>query len=340
MNKILEMKFGSTLYGTTTPESDTDYKAIYLPKPKDIVLGKINKSINIVRPKQEFERNKKDDVDIEILSLCRFLELLMDGQTMALDMLFCPEPVFFSPNTSDCTGREIWLMINGNKEKLLTKNVSAFVGYARQQASRYGIKGSRMDALKRTKEYLDSCDDEGKKLEWYGAHLANLVDSCNELLSLEKTALVEIVMLKGSKGQKDAPHLRVNGRAIPLHATVKYAKEIVNKMLESYGQRANKAHLAGGIDWKALHHAVRVNNEAKELLETGNITFPRPERELLLDIKLGKLPYEQVAEMIEQGLADLYVAQERSNLRETPDREWADNFIYEVYSEIVKRSQQ
>ena len=40
----------------------------------------------------------------------------------------------------------------------------------------------------------------------------------------------------------------------------------------------------------------------------------------------------------EEGLAALYVARETSQLRETPDKDWADEFIYGVYSKIVKES--
>lgn len=326
------MKFGSHLYGTDTPNSDLDIKGIYIPTAREIVLGNYKETIQTHRSKQACERNTKDDVDTEFFSLDRYLDLLMQGQTVALDILFG-----FS-NTKDLTynhGNPMWDIWN-HRYKLLTRNVNAFVGYAKQQAAKYGIKGSRMDALKRTKTYLDCCDDKNQKLADYPSHIENLIESCNQMVSLEKTPLVEIVMLKGPKGAIDAPHLRVNGRAIPFHATVKYALEVVGKMLDSYGQRATKAHLAGGVDWKALSHAVRVNSEAMELLSTGTITFPRPDRELLLKIKLGQLPYEQVAETIEQGLADLYVAHEKSTLRDEPDREWVDNFVFDIYSEIVR----
>lgn len=335
MDKILELKFGSHLYGTNTPSSDLDFKGIYLPSAREIVLGNYKRTIAKSRPKAECERNTKDDVDMEIFSLDRYLELLMEGQTVALDILFAPN---YAHTLSTPSGRHLMSLIYTNRERLLTRNVNAFVGYARQQAAKYGIKGSRMDALNRTKQYLYSCDNERNKLDFYGAYLANLVDECEQLVSLEKTPLVEIVMLKGPQGNFDAPHLRVNGRSIPFHATVKYAKEIVDRMLEGYGQRAHKAHLAGGVDWKALSHAVRVNSEALELMTTSFITFPRPDRELLLQIKRGSLPYEQVAELIEQGLAKLYEARETCTLREVPDKEWADNLIYDVYSEIVKES--
>lgn len=328
MKKILEMKFGSHLYGTDTPNSDLDFKAIYLPEARDIVLGRVKGTDSKSRPKAECERNTKDDIDMEIFSLCRYLELLMEGQTVALDILFGYEP---GPGTDIMD--TIWL----NRKRLITKNVSAFVGYARQQAAKYGIKGSRMDALKRTKEVLDTLalQQPYAKLSFYKDAFEVLILECNELVSLEKTPLVEIAMLKGPKGLMDSPHLRVNGRNIPFHANVKYALSVVGNMLLGYGLRAHKAHLAGGVDWKALSHAVRVNSEALELLATSEITFPRPDRELLLKIKLGQLPYEQVAELIEQGLADLYTAQETCTLPDKPDKEWADDLVYKVYSEIV-----
>lgn len=343
MNKILQIKFGSYLYGTSTPNSDTDYKGIYLPTAREIVLGSYKKTIATCRPKGTCERNTKDDVDIEFFSLDRYLELLMEGQTVALDMLFAPEPVYpMDPNQAfEWAGIKIWKEIKANKERLLTRNVNAFIGYARQQVSRYGIKGSRMDALKRTKEKLDSLvlsDGYLDKLSYYEGAIQDLVNETKELVSLEKLPLIEIVMLCGPKGAFDAPHLRVNGRAIPLHVKVKYALEVIGKMLDSYGQRATKAHLAGGKDWKAISHCLRVEYEALELLTTGNITFPCPNRELLLKIKLGELPYEQVSELIEQGLADLYKAHEVSILRDKPDQEWADDFVYKVYSNIVKNS--
>lgn len=333
MNKVLELKFGSHLYGTNTPNSDLDYKGIYLPTGREIVLGTYKETIQKQRPKAECERNNKDDIDTEFFSLDRYLGLLMEGQTVALDLLFAPPELYTKATTY--TGMEIINTIRENKDKLLTRNVNAFVGYARQQAAKYGIKGSRMDALKRVMEFLEPLPIYDKLLV-HSVGIAALVNATAELISLEKLPLIEIVMLMGPKGEMDAPHLKVNGRNIPFHSNVKYAKEIVGKMLDGYGARAHKAHLAGGVDWKALSHAVRVNNEAVELLTTGQITFPCPSREMLLKIKLGELPYEQVAEMIEQGLADLYVAHDKSTLRDAPDKDWANDFIYNVYLDVIK----
>lgn len=335
MNKIVEIKFGSHLYGTNTPASDLDFKAIYIPEARDIVLGKYKKTIAKSRPKAECERNNKDDVDMEMFSLDRFLELLCEGQTVALDILFAPNDSYTSYTPE---GMALMAHIYNNRELLLTRNVNAFVGYARQQAAKYGIKGSRMDALKRTMEVLERMSHPHDKLSSYEDMIHNLISETKGLVSLEKTALVEICMLKGPTGLVDQPHLHINGRFIPFHATVKWAKEVVGKMLEGYGNRAKKAHLEGGIDWKALSHAVRVNGEAMELLKTNYITFPRPDAAILKDIKTGQIPYEQVAEMIEQGLADLYTAHDVSKLRDEPDYEFVNDLIYEIYSDVVKNA--
>lgn len=334
MNKILEIKFGSYLYGTSTEKSDMDFKGIYLPTAKEIILNSYKKTIATSRPKKNMERNTKDDVDIDIYSLDRFLELLTEGQTVALDMLFC--------NPSNIThitdqGSEIMYQIDINRDKLLTRNVNSFVGYAKQQAAKYGIKGSRLDALKRIVALLNTLPLHDK-LGKHADKLEALVTECKEVVSLEKTPLVEIVQVAVSNGTVLIPHIHVNGRKCSYTATVKYSKDIYSRILDEYGHRAHKAHLSGGKDWKALSHAVRVNSEAMELLLTGKITFPRPEKELLLKIKKETMPYDEVAEIIEKGLVDLHEAYEKSTLRDKPDQEWVDNFVYEIYSKIIKQS--
>jgi hypothetical protein len=131
-------------------------------------------------------------------------------------------------------------------------------------------------------------------------------------------------------------YFEVCGRKFQMTNSVKYSLGVLNKIYNEYGQRARLAQENDGIDWKALSHAVRVNFEGQELLQTGFITFPCPERKLLLDIKTGKLPYKEVEVIIEKGLQDLEEAQANSTLQEKPDEQWADDFLYDVYSKIVK----
>lgn len=325
MNKIFEVKFGSHLYGTNTENSDLDFKGIYLPTAKEIVLGNYKKTITTTRPKQEFERNTKDDVDIEIFSLDRFLDLLVQGQTVALDLLFAPpiNTVYIND-----TGTGVMCDIDSNRHELLNKNVNAFVGYAKQQAAKYGQKGFRIDALRKILFLLNAWKDQAERVG--DCDLEHWVPSCgNEHIKIE--------YLKSPRGIEE-PYLNICDKKIAFHSTIKYALEHLQKRFDEYGKRALMAEKNEGIDWKALSHAVRVNSEAKELLTTGFITFPRPDKDLLLAIKLGKMNYKEVAALIEQGLEDLKEASANSKLREVPNKEWADNFVYKIYSKIVKEN--
>lgn len=40
MKELVRMKFGSHLYGTATPESDTDIKGVFLPELRDLLLAR------------------------------------------------------------------------------------------------------------------------------------------------------------------------------------------------------------------------------------------------------------------------------------------------------------
>ena len=80
----------------------------------------------------------------------------------------------------------------------------------------------------------------------------------------------------------------VCGKKCMLTASIKHAREVIQNLLEGYGQRARAAERNEGVDWKALSHAVRVAHEAIELFDTGRITFPRPEAPHLLAIKQGR----------------------------------------------------
>jgi predicted nucleotidyltransferase len=91
MHLIVEMRYGSHLFGTATPQSDIDLKGVYLPKARDILLQRVKPSHVFSPPKARGQKNSPGDVDREIYSLQRFLSLLAEGQTTALDMLFAPD---------------------------------------------------------------------------------------------------------------------------------------------------------------------------------------------------------------------------------------------------------
>jgi len=314
---IFRTKFGSHLYGTQTETSDTDYKSVYLPDAPDILLQRVKGSLGDKKSKVEGEKNSPEDTDDESYSLQRYLGLLAEGQTVSIDMLFAPNPEIST---------YLWDNIKFNKEKLLTKKSAAFVGYCRTQANKYGIKGSRVAAAKSAMEFFN----KGVLQE---GNLAKVGDWIT-LDSYPKNEFTTVVTKETTPGKFES-YFECCNRMVGFKNTLKEASGIYTRIYENYGDRARKAENNEGIDWKALSHAVRVGNEAVELLKTGNIDFPLKNRAHILDIKLGWLKYDQVAEEIEQLLVDVEEASKVSVLRNEPDYEWIDSLVEEVYAEII-----
>jgi hypothetical protein len=320
---IVSIKFGSHLYGTATPQSDLDFKAVYVPDARSILLQRVKGSIMESRRKAEKEKNLPGEIDRESYSLQKYLALVAEGQTVALDILFAPEWSMVEPPADE------WREIRACKHKLLTKRAAAFVGYCRQQANKYGIKGSRVAASRAALTLLDGLMAKHGTTPKLGEFAAEVNGCLGEHSTLSDVTLANGAVIK---------HWDVCGRKMPFTSSIKTAAEIMRRLVDEYGQRALQAERSEGVDWKALSHAVRVGTQALEFLSSAHFTFPLPNAEHIRDIKLGKLPYRAVAEEIENLLEAVEKASLTSPLPDAPDMEWIDAFVARVYREEVCRT--
>jgi len=190
LNLIVKMKFGSHLYGTDSENSDLDYKGIFLPTERQVLLNQIPKVYNY-STKDKSGKNTKDDVDTEIFSLHYFIQLACEGQTVAMDMLHAPEEMIEHSSL-------IWKAIQRNRDKFYTKNLAAFIGYARRQAARYGIRGSRLNTVREILDILDSKEPETKLQEFWDelpeiehTHKKESVKMMQDYLSAKSLWLIE-----------------------------------------------------------------------------------------------------------------------------------------------------
>lgn len=323
MKTIIRTQFGSHLYGTSTPQSDFDYKSIFIPSARDILLQRVKQAINQQRPKGIGEKNFAGENDEEAFSLQKYLHLISEGQTVALDILFTPEQSIIGEPMPE------WIEIVANKDKLITKQASSFVGYCRQQASKYGVKGARLAAAKAAHDllftYLFSWSGKTKLAEFESAMI-----NC----TAKHFDYMEFVLID-QPNSEPINHWSVCGRKLPFNTSLKNAFEVVDKLVSDYGSRTIQAERDGGIDWKALSHSVRIANQAIELLDTGKITFPLPNAEYILAIKTGQIPYKVVGEEIENLLEIVEAKVLTSVLPEKPDKEWIDDFVYRTYEKEI-----
>jgi hypothetical protein len=320
IERVVRIEFGSHLYGTNTPESDLDFKAVHLPAARDILLQRAQGSVSVKRPKGEGEKNIAGETDEESYSLQKYLSLLADGQTVAIDMLFAPA-------SSVLYTTPLWNFIRENKDQFLSKKSASFVGYCRTQANKYGIKGSRVAAAKEATEcFVGLLAARGP-----GTKVAEVADVLGGLVGEHTHIVQQVVNRDGDIGT----FFECCNRKVDFAATLKQAHEIFSRIYANYGARARLAMDSEGVDWKALSHAVRVGREAIELLTTGRITFPLPYSTHVLAIKKGQLAYPEVAEEIEGLLEQVEDAAARSVLPEKANAAFIDHLVVAQYMRVV-----
>lgn len=321
MKTIMKGYFGSHLYGTSTPESDVDFKEIYVPHARDILTGNVKEHMS-KNTNNTSSKNTKDDVDHELYSLKYFFKLAADGETVALDMLHTPPSLVVKSDLPD-----VWKYIQDNRSRFYTTNMKSYLGYVRKQASKYGVKGSRLavlrQALKRSNEWGQYFDN-GVVIRL--SHMKNVLP-VGEFASWvetenEKTGKQTFYNLLDRKFQDTLTNKEFNA--------------ILVKLEENYGERARKAEANEGIDWKALSHACRGGLQLLEIYKTGDLVYPLQDAPFILDVKLGKHTFKTVQEFLEDIVDQVEHASEqaaKNGMQQKVDMSFWDDFLEQVYLE-------
>lgn len=281
-NLLYLSEFGSKLYGTNSPDSDSDYKGVFLPNKTDLLLGIHKKDVHFTTGEQN-SKNNKDDIDIQLWSLQYFLELIGKGDTNALDLLFSIyskhndkyfESELFQEIFTDCVPMEL----------IDVRNTKSYVSYAYHQAKKYGLKGSRLGKLKDIINYF---------VEKKYSETVKMKDIAEDLL---QKFYDESLCFK--KNIDDKELLYILGKGYDYHIKVSEAVKRLRDDYDKYGERAKQAELNEGIDWKAVSHAVRCLYQMIELIDIGTVLYPLQQAEYLKEIKYGKRNWKDVEEEI------------------------------------------
>jgi len=307
---IVKMKFGSHLYGTATPASDLDLKGVFLPSKEDILLGNIPKSHSFFT-RTNGSKNKPGDTDVELYSLHYFIKLACEGQTVALDMLHAPEPMIVESS-------DIWTSIVSERHRFYSKNLKSFINYARRQASKYGIKGSRLNAAARVLDLLRS-EDPTNKLRLIWDKLPRM-EHCYE----------------AGRDPNGIRQYQICGKMFQETTSIGYMIPILEKFYAEYGARARSAAENRNVDWKAVSHALRAAIQVKQIVTQNKIAFPLKEAPFLLEVKEGKLDYmAEVAPVLETLMEEVEGLISNSGLPEKADVTYWNRFICDTIEERI-----
>lgn len=307
--------FGSTLYGTAREgKSDFDVKGIYLPSVTSSILQNVQHCLSFSTGNQE-TKNTSEDVDIQIWSIQKFLlELLPNGDTGALDLLY-------SHTNKDCvlvTDPKMNIIFNKCHDFISAKNIEGCVNYAVNQAKKYGLKGTRLGTLMGIHNWISEHPEiqDDTRLHIFAKEIADLFPAGCKIINY-----------------KDDLFLNVNGKLFNFHIKFNVFKERIEQEVLKYGERAIQAMHNEGIDWKALSHAVRGIRQIQMLYDEGKIEYPLSCAKELIKIKEGKLPWIEVEEIILSGLDNIKTLS--TNVYDkfgTYNMKIAENYITAMYN--------
>ncbi len=163
---------GSQLYGTASPDSDTDWVEVYLPS-RESIFGIDDKW-------GRYKQDTGEESDVSRFGINQFMKLLGKGNPNVLETCFCPTNRIEHLNVAFST------LISGDEQTMTglaailnkTSVVKAHLGFAIQQVnkmmpSKAKWTGPRREAL--FKKY-------GYDVK-YAAHAVRLTYQCEQLLS-------------------------------------------------------------------------------------------------------------------------------------------------------------
>jgi hypothetical protein len=333
MKTLIKSIFGSKLYGTEIATSDTDYKFLFLPDAQDLIMQRAAKNIQQnSKSSDKDSKNSSEDVDCEGFSLQQWFHMLTQGQTLAVEMLFIPEKSIVGEV------HPLWKYIQSNRDKLVSRKVSPFVGYCRAQSSKFCVKAERVLATQMVVEFLEPlCSTTVTLANGRASSSGVLHEPLNTILKHLKllSTMSPYIEIQYGKESHNDNWFMCCGRQIPLTASIFKAYQMYSAVLADYGKRAKIAASSNGVDWKSLYHSLRIAYEANELLTTGFITLPRPEAKLLVKIRQGEYSYQEVSDMIQDQVDLLEGNLLTTTLRNEPDYQWIEEVIYEAHRDVI-----
>ncbi len=315
MQVIYETLVGSHLYGTNTPESDLDIAGVFIPSKREMLgLSAYPLEHDSSRKISEGPRNAAGDVDCKHYSLRRFLQLISQGQPGALEILFS-NPI----DARICTSTWMTLIDVARQSVLSKKGIAPFLGFAQSQAEKMVRRGEKYNQITSLLNVLMQLTGDGLSLP--------LEESVVWVTAIQD---YDATVHTNDHGYRQ---LRFAGSDYDVGISLRTFKKQLQRKEERYGARSKAAALEH-LDYKALLHCMRLLTQAEEYLNSGTITFPRPDRDFLMTIKRREWPpegydvFEEVSKSIERIRKHVTP---RSKLPDIPNLEWLEEFCIQVH---------
>lgn len=341
---LFQVQYGSKLYGTSTPASDTDLKSIYLPAIDEMLLGK---KLTIFKTRVDANGVKVPDkdsmpdngVENEYFPLQTFVRDFVNGQTYALEIAWAIK--YAGPEAFDAVSQREYDIVCEMIDKFANSEVYSMTGFAQKQTLDYVYRGERLNEAQKildlVEDVLEQTRHSDVEYDAVTVRLDDIMPIGTDVPVLEYLSWAADLKIGSTvNNNRTLRTLELNGRSYTETTTLMHVQQQLQKLVTSYGVRTNAAAKAD-VDFKSLSHAVRVYQQAIEILDTGKLTFPRANAAELLTIKQGRADLEAVKLQLKALDAEVLAKLETSTVRKkTPElvaqsEQWLLQVLRELY---------
>ena len=311
--KILyKVESGSKMYGTTTPESDTDYTSVFLPTSYDLLSLQNCEFIDMSsKGAKEYRRNTSEDIDNQMHSISRYVHLVLHANPNLTEMLFCKNPIIEDERFTE---------LKNNYKKLLSKNCyNSFTGFAIGQKKKLEYKSKRFIQLEKAIDYLDSVYSKEQ--------LSDTKMSMNDEVS--NWLNENLTEYKGKKNNSESFHV-----GLPL--SVIYEK--INSEYENYGWRVHTSSFQKlGYDTKFASYAIRLLIESEQLLLNECLEFPIIGQSYsdIMSVRKGEVSIDEFYKLCAMYEDRNRISLEKTKLPETPNFKWVNNWLTDLLKTAI-----
>ena len=334
---------GSQAYGTSTPESDIDYKGIVMQHSDELISFGYKEQFNITKDETYYE-------------LRRFMELLSDANPTALELLHTPKNCILTTSPQ-------FELLYSHRDKFITQkciNSFAIYGYSQIKKAQGLDKKMNWENSKITrKTILDFCyvlTAKGtiKLKSWLLTHKGDLSKQENYGVSKVPNARDMYYLFPKFAGLKYKGICNIDETSNELRLSSIPKSEIDNFIPMTYNKDGYVEHCKdyrSYQDWlknrnenryvdtakhgqmydgKNLLHCRRLLDIAIEISELKTINVKRPNAEYLLKIKKGEFYLETIINKAEQDIKKLPELFKKSGLPEDVDKKFVNDLLLEI----------
>jgi predicted nucleotidyltransferase len=304
---ILLVKHGSHAYGLNTPTSDEDFKGVCI-KPRAAYFGFTQRF-----EQHEHMGSKTDGIDKVVYSLEKFVSLAADCNPSIVEVLHVADEDVV---VKDSFGERLRAI---RDDFLSRKAKFTFAGYAHGQLKR----------IKTHRSWLLNPPKAPPTRKEFGL-------SETSKISKSELGAYDAILEQGIEIELPKDLLTVFTREKQYQASKTHYDQFKSWEKSRNPARA-ELEAKYGYDTKHGMHLMRLELMGIEILEkhTVHVKWTGPERDYLMGIRNGLLPYDELVERAEKLEARADELYETSTLRREPNRAQLDAIVVDMTDEYL-----